>query len=68
MQRPGAAIKNTAKGARDKESIPRPVKSGTVPLKVRHRCNVSSELSWPGAKPQRWIPQLVTRFDVMARV
>ena len=32
---------------------------------ARHRCDVSSELCSPGAKPQRWAPPLVTRFGVI---
>ena len=35
---------------------------------TRHRCDVSSELCSPGAKPRRWAPQLVTRFGVLRRV
>ena len=42
------------------DSIPSPT--------TRHRCDVSSELRYPGAKPRRWAPQLVTRFDVIRRV
>ena len=30
----------------------------------RHRCNVSSELCSPGAKPRRWIPLLVARVGL----
>ena len=41
---------------------------GTVSLTTRHRCDVSSELCSPGAKPRRWAPQLVTRFGVISRV
>ena len=33
-------------------SSPRPVKSNTVSQMVRHRCDVSSELCCPGAKPR----------------
>ena len=42
-------------------SIPRPVKST---LRTRHRY-ISLELCSPGAKPRRWAPPLITRFDVM---
>ena len=35
---------------------------------TRHRCDVSSELFYSGAKPRRWIPPLVTRFGVIPRV
>ena len=49
-------------------SIPGPVKSDTVSPTTRHRCDVSSELCSPGAKPRRWAPQLVTRFGVIQRV
>ena len=34
----------------------------------RHRCDVSSELYSPGAKPRRWAPPLVTRIGVIPRV
>ena len=37
---------------------------GTVSPTARHRCDVSSELCSPGAKPRRWASTLVTRFDV----
>ena len=40
----------------------------TVSPTTRHRCDVSSELCCPGAKPRRWAPQLVTRFGVIRRV
>ena len=36
---------------------------GTVSPTVCHRCDVSSELCSPGAKPRRWAPPLVTLFD-----
>ena len=49
------------------DSIPGPVKSAVSPT-TRHRCDVSSELCCPGAKPRRWAPQLVTRFGVIRRV
>ena len=35
---------------------------------ARHRCDVSSELCCPSAKPRRWAPLLVTRFDVIPQV
>ena len=38
---------------------------GTVSPTTRHRCDVSSELCCPGAKPRRWAPQLVTRLSVI---
>ena len=41
---------------------------GTVSPTARHRCDVSSELCSEGAKPRRWIPPVVTRFDVITRV
>ena len=47
------------------DSIPGSVKSDSVSPTVRHRCNVSSELCCPSAKPQRWAPPLVTRFGVI---
>ena len=40
----------------------------TVSPTTRHRCDDSSELCCPGAKPRRWAPQLVTRFGVIRRV
>ena len=43
-------------------SIPGPVKSHRVSPTTRHRCDVSSELCVPDAKPRIWIPALVTRF------
>ena len=46
--------------ARDHDSIPGPVKSYTESATARHRCDVSSELCSPGAKPG-WVPPLVTR-------
>ena len=49
-------------------SIPGPVKSDTVSPTARHRCDVSSELCSPGAKPRRWVPSLVTRFGVILRM
>ena len=59
-------VLDIATGAGD--SIPEPVKSATVSPIARHRCDVSSELCCPGAKPRRWIPPLVTRFGVIPRV
>ena len=41
---------------------------GTVSRTACHRCDVSSELCCPGAKPRRWAPQLVTRFSVIWQV
>ena len=38
---------------RDLGSIPGPVISDTVSPTARHRCDVSSELCCPGAKPRR---------------
>ena len=35
---------------------------------ARHRCDVSSGLCCPGAKPRKWAPPLVTRFGVLTRV
>ena len=35
---------------------------------ARHRCDVSSELCCPDAKPRRWVPPLVTRFGIIRRV
>ena len=40
----------------------------TVSPTARHRCDVSSELCCPGAKPRRWAPSLDTRFGVIPRV
>ena len=45
-----------------------PVKSDTVSPMVRHRCDVSSELCCPGAKPRRWAPPFVLRFGVIAPI
>ena len=36
---------------------------GTVSPTARHRCDVSSVLCSPDAKPRRWAPPLVTRFE-----
>ena len=44
--------------------IPRPVKSGTASPTARHRCDIPSELCFPGAKPRRWTPPLVTSYSV----
>ena len=41
---------------------------GTVLPTARHRCDNSSELCYPDAKPPRWIPRHVTRFDVIPQV
>ena len=49
-------------------SIPGPIKSDTISPMTRHRRNVSLELCCPDAKPRRWTPPLVTRFDVIPRV
>ena len=49
-------------------SIPGPVKLDTVSPTIRHRCDVSSELCCPGAKPRRWAPPPVTRFGMLPRV
>ena len=35
---------------------------------IHQRCDVSLELCLPDAKPRRWAPPLVTRFDVILRV
>ena len=40
----------------------------TMSPTTRHRCDVSSELCCPGAKPRRWASPLVTRFNVILRV
>ena len=48
--------------------IPGPVKLDTVSPTARHRCDVSSELCCPGAKPQRWAPLFVIRLGVIPRV
>ena len=40
-------------------SIPGLVKSDTMSPTACHRCDVSSELCCPGAKPRRWTPPLV---------
>ena len=39
---------------------------GRLPT-ARHRCNVSSLVCYPGAKPRRWTQPLVTRFGVILR-
>ena len=41
---------------------------GSASPTARHRCDVSSELCSPGAKPRRWASPLVTRFGVLPRV
>ena len=41
---------------------------GTVSPTARHRCDVSSELCCPRAKPRRWAPPFDTRFGVTPRV
>ena len=40
---------------------------GTVSAAVPDRCDVSSELCFSGAKLQRWISPLITRFGVLPR-
>ena len=44
------------------------VKSDSVLPTARHSCDVFSELCCSGAKSRRWIPPLVTHFDVITRV
>ena len=41
---------------------------GTMSPTARHRCDVSSELCFPGAKPRRWAPPLLTRCGVILRM
>ena len=60
-------VKNIAIGVGGLGSIPGRVKSHTVPSTARHRCEVSSEMCYPSAKPWRLAPLLVTRFGVMLR-
>ena len=48
--------------------IPGPVKSNTMSPTARRRCDVSSELCCPGAKPQRWAPILISLFGVIPQV
>ena len=64
----GVVLKISLSARKVLGSIPLPVKSDTVSLTVRHRCNVSSELCSPGAKPRRLAQLLVTRFGVKPRV
>ena len=40
----------------------RAVQISTVSPTARHRCDVSSELCYPGAKQRKWAPPLVTRY------
>ena len=40
---------------------------GTVSPTARHRCDVFSELSSPGAKSRKWAPPFVACFGVIAR-
>ena len=40
----------------------------TVSPTARHRCDDSSEQCYSCAKPQRWVPPLVTRFGVLRRI
>ena len=48
--------------------IPGSVKSDTVSLTARHRCDVSLELCSPGAKLSRWAAPLNSCFGVIPRV
>ena len=41
------------------------IKSDIASLTTRHRCDVSLEVSCPGAKSRRCAPLLVTRFGVI---
>ena len=59
-----AVVQDIAIGAEGVGSIPGPVKSDTVSLPARHRCDVSSELCCRGARMRRWAP-LATRFSVL---
>ena len=60
-------LKTSLSAREDLDSIPGLVKSNAVSPTARHRCDVSSELCCPDAKPRRWIPPLVTRFSVISR-
>ena len=44
------------------------VKSDRVSPTAHYYCDVFFELCCSGAKTRRWIPLLVTRFDVIMRV
>ena len=64
-----SVVPHLAIGGRDRgfDSY-RPVKSDAVSSTARLRCNVSSELCCPGAKPRRWAPPLVVRFGEISSV
>ena len=49
-------------------SFPWPVKPDTLSPTTRYRCDVSSELRYPGIKPRRSTSPIVTRFGVMWRL
>ena len=49
-------------------ALPGTIKSDSVTPTASHRCNVSSELRCPDAKPWRWATPLITRFVVIPRV
>ena len=49
-------------------ALPGTIKSDSVLPTVSHRCNVSSKLCCPDAKPRIWAMLLVTRFGVISRV
>ena len=44
------------------------IKSNVVSPTARHRCDVSSWLCWPDAKPLKWTPLLVASLGVIPRV
>ena len=49
-------------------SNPGSLKLNTVSPIARHRCDYSSQLCYPGAKPRRWAPPLITRLSVIMRL
>ena len=60
----GVVVTTSLSMALVSSSIPELVQLGTVLLTTRHRCDVSSILYCPDAKPRKRTPPLVTRFDV----
>ena len=58
----GVVLKGVALSAEIRGSIPGPLKSDTLSPTVRHRCDVSSELCFPSAKPLRWAQPLVYKL------
>ena len=64
----GVVLKDIALSAEVLGSLLKPVKSDALLPTARYRCDVSSELCCPSAKSRRWIPLLITRCAVVARV